>query len=348
MQPLALESARILVVDDEPANLRLIERILREAGYAAVRTTSQPSEVLGIFVSEPPDLILLDLHMPTMDGFAVLEEITPWIEPGCYLPILMLTGDTATDVKERALAGGAKDFLNKPFSASEVLLRIRNLLETRFLHLQLKEHNDELEHRVRERTEQLEDARLEILERLARAAEYRDDDTGEHTRRVGLISRRVALELGLPVDEAELISRAAPLHDIGKIGIPDGILLKPGKLTQKEIDVMRTHTLIGQRILSGSNVPVLQVAATIALTHHERWDGCGYPEGLSRESIPLSGRIIAVVDVFDALTHDRPYKKAWPLEAAMEQILSSSETQFDPAIVDAFQRVVGRSLSSVI
>ncbi len=347
MQTLPLESARILVVDDEAANLRLLERVLRSAGYSSILTTSDPANVLGIFVSERPDLIVLDLHMEPIDGFAVLEEVTPWIEPGSYVPILMLTGDGAADVKERALASGAKDFLNKPFSPSEVLLRIRNLLETRFLHLQLKQHNEVLEVKVAERTEQLEEARLEILERLARAAEFRDDATGEHTRRVGRMSGRVAAALGLPQADVDLIERAAPLHDIGKIGVSDTILLKPGRLTEGDFEVMRTHTIIGERILSGSNVPVLQLAATIALSHHERWDGKGYPNGLAGDEIPLPGRIISVVDVFDALTHDRPYKQAWSVDAALDEILANSGTQFDPAVVDAFQRVIARRQSQV-
>jgi response regulator RpfG family c-di-GMP phosphodiesterase len=343
MGPDRLSNAKILIVDDEKPNLRLLEQILREAGYGNVHVTPDPKEVLPIYASEDPDLILLDLHMPGMDGFQVMGELVPWIPGDAYLPILVLTGDLEPEVKERALASGAKDFLQKPFSPTEVLLRIRNLLETRLLHRELKQQNAVLEQRVGERTQELEHARYEILERLARAAEFRDDATGEHTRRVGDMSGSVALELGMLRSEAELITRAAPLHDIGKIGIPDSILLKPGPLTRGELDVMRTHTTIGANILSGSSVPLLQLAASIALTHHERWDGRGYPEGLEGASIPRVGRIIAVVDVFDALTHTRPYKAAWTEDDALAEIAVESEGHFDPAVVDAFLRAMRKS-----
>ena len=335
-----IEAARILIVDDEPANVRLIERILRGDGFHHLVSTTDPTEVLTLFAREKPDLILLDLWMPEKDGFQVLEDLMPWIPQDTYLPILVLTGDTASEVKSRALAGGAKDFLTKPFSPSEVMLRIRNLLETRMLHLRLEVHNHLLEDMVRERTRDLHQARFEILERLARAAEYRDDQTGEHTRRVGEMAGRLAARIGAPAEHVELIRRAAPLHDVGKIGIPDGVLLKPGRLSSKELDLMRQHCLIGANLLSGSGVPLLDVAATIALTHHERWDGTGYPEGLAGDAIPLSGRVVAVVDVFDALIHERPYKAAFTVEEAMEELRQGRGSHFDPTVVDAFLEMI--------
>jgi putative two-component system response regulator len=210
-----------------------------------------------------------------------------------------------------------------------VLLRIRNLLQTRF-------HSLLLESQVRERTEELEKAQIETLQRLAQAAEYRDDDTGLHTRRVGATCGQLAALLGFPPKQVELIIRAAPLHDVGKIGIADGVLLKPGKLTDEEFDIMRKHTIIGATMLSGSGSPWLQLAEEIALSHHERWDGRGYPRKLAGEEIPLIGRIVAVADVFDALTHERPYKTAWPVADAIAEISAQSGKQFDERVVQAF------------
>ncbi|HEX7089833.1 MAG TPA: HD domain-containing phosphohydrolase [Longimicrobiales bacterium] len=336
------ENARFLLVDDEEPNLRLLERILERAGYTQYKSTTDPRDALPIFLEFEPDLVLLDLHMPHIDGFAVMDELRHRMPGGAHVPVLVLTGDVSPDVRRRALACGARDFLNKPFDVAEVLLRIKNLLEMRFLQLQLQRQNELLEQRVRERTRELEGARIEILERLARAAEFRDDTTGQHTQRVGRISALVARSLGLPAPQVDLIRRAAPLHDVGKIGIPDSILLRPGQLGEREFEVMRTHTYIGARILSGSRFPLLDVAATIALTHHERWDGTGYPKGLRGESIPMVGRIVAVADVFDALTHDRPYKAAWPVEDALAEIERQAGRQFDPQVVEAFLETLRR------
>lgn len=331
-----LGNARILVVDDEPANVSLLERLLERSGYNNVESTTDPRRVAPLCAESLPDLILLDLMMPHMDGYEVMELLETSISNGTYLPILVLTADTTQEAKQRALSMGAKDFLNKPFDFPEVMLRIKNLLETRFLHVRLQNHNDLLEERVRERTRNLEEARLEILERLARAAEYRDDDTGKHTQRVGVNSALIASELGLSGEQVELIRRAAPLHDVGKIGIPDGVLLKPGRLTEEEFEEMKAHTTIGAGILSGSQVPLLTLAEEIALTHHERWEGGGYPRSLAGEDIPLPGRIVAVADVFDALTHDRPYKQAWPVEEAVAELERQKGRQFAPDVVDAF------------
>jgi putative two-component system response regulator len=220
-----------------------------------------------------------------------------------------------------------------------VRLRVRNLLETRFLHEQLRRHNTSLEERVAERTHELEEARLEMLYRLARAAEFRDDETGRHTLRVGRIAGRIAHMLGLAADARELIAGAAPLHDIGKLGIPDSILLKPDRLDDAERQTVQSHTVIGAEILSGSRFPLLQLAEQIALSHHERWDGLGYPHGLARDRIPLAGRIVAVADVFDALTHDRPYKRAWTVKDALAEIEANASTQFDPCVVEALLRI---------
>jgi putative two-component system response regulator len=334
-----LTSAKILIVDDQVANVRVLERMLAQAAFDAVTSTTDPQQAIQLFQELGPDLVLLDLHMPGIDGFEVMRRLQPMIGEGSYVPILVLTADASDAVKKDALAAGAKDFLTKPFDLTEVLLRIRNLLETRLLYRRLEDANQGLEEKVSRRTVQLQDARNETLERLALAAERRDDDTGEHIRRVGALSAHVAQALELSGAEVELIGRAAPLHDVGKIGIPDGILLKPGKYTPEEFDHMKTHSAIGAHILGGSSDPVLQMAEVIALCHHERWDGTGYPRGLRGEEIPLSGRIVAVADVFDALTHERPYKKAWPVEQAVEEIEQQSERHFDPRIVEAFLTV---------
>ncbi len=338
----SISSARILIVDDDPANIRLLTRILERSGASRIFSTTSPMDAESLFREHSPDLVLLDLHMPEMDGLEVIQSLQQLIAPGEYPPILMLTGDLSQESKAQALSGGAKDFLTKPFSPDEATLRIRNLLETRFLHLQLQQQNERLEVKVRERTAALEEAHIEILERLARAAEFRDDETGEHTRRVGKLSGLLAEELGRPPEQVELVTRAAALHDIGKIGVPDGVLLKPGKLTPREFDLMRGHTTIGATILSGSNVPLLQLSASIALTHHEHWNGKGYPEGKDGDAIPLVGRIVAVADVFDALTHERPYKQAWTIEATIDEIKAQSGRQFDPKVVEAFLRLADR------
>jgi putative two-component system response regulator len=331
----ALKEARILIVDDQETNILLLERLLHQRGFSNLRSTTDPRQVAELCTQFGPDLILLDLHMPNRNGFEVLQDLRPHLFEGSYLPVLVLTADVTPEAKERALSIGAKDFLTKPFDLVEAGLRIENLIETRYLHLRLQDQNVRLEERVAERTRELEEAGLEIIARLALATEYRDDDTHRHTQRVGRTSALLAQGLGLPVDTVELLAGAAPLHDVGKIGIPDPILLKPGRLTPEEYEVVKTHTSIGSRILSGSRFPLLQLAAEIALTHHEWWDGAGYG-GLRQDAIPLSGRVVAVADAFDAMTHDRPYRGAARTTDAVAEIERMSGSQFDPAVVEAF------------
>lgn len=335
----SLHSARILIIDDEPSNTAILRRILDRAGYTKLADTNDPLKAVPLFLEFRPDLICLDLHMPGLDGFGVLDQLAPLIPASTYLPILMLTGDSSAQSKQRALSLGAKDFVTKPFEVDEVLLRIRNLLTPRFMHLELAGYNDLLERQVRERTRALEDSRVEVLERLARAAEFRDDATGQHTRRVGQLAGSLARSVGLSLTEVETIVRAAPLHDIGKIGVPDQILLKPGKLDPAEFDIMKRHTSIGAEILAGGRSSLIQMAAEIAHHHHERWDGYGYPTGLRHDSIPLSARIVALADVFDALSHDRPYRPAWPLADVLEEIQRQSGAHFDPELVGPFMEL---------
>ena len=335
-----IPTARILMVDDEQANLDLLRRILEPVGFKNLEGTVDPFQVLPLCRQRQPDLVLLDIAMPGKNGFEVLAEIREQMEEEEYLPVLVLTSDHSPETKRRSLSAGAQDFLTKPLSPAEVRLRVRNLLETRFLHLALRDHNRHLEERVRERTAELEEAHAEILARLARATEYRDDETGEHTRRVGRLSGAIAQELGLDPEEVSLIQRVAPLHDVGKIGIPDDILLHPGRLTPEHMKVMRSHTEIGGDLMAGSGIPLLDLAEQIARTHHERWDGSGYPAGLSGEEIPIAGRIVGVADSFDALSHRRPYEPAWTAEDAWWEIARKAGTDFDPGVVDAFTKVL--------
>jgi cyclic di-GMP phosphodiesterase len=339
------KNARILIVDDEPVNCDLLRRLLERSGFSRIECTCDAREAVGLYVKFRPDLILLDLHMPHMDGLEVMDELNQ-IAEASYLPILMLTGDVTPEAKREALSRGAKDFLNKPFHTDEVLLRIGTLLETRYLYLQIQGQNQMLEAKVRERTRELEAAQIEIIDRLARAAEFRDDNTGQHTERVGQMAALLAKQLGLPDTQVSLIRRAAPLHDVGKIGIPDSILLKLGRLTDEEFRLVKTHTTIGARILSGSRFPILRLAEEIAFNHHERWDGEGY-EGLTRDAIPLAGRIVAVVDVFDALTQKRPYKAAWPVAEAIAELDRQRAKQFDPTMVEAFLRIVDQRAAQI-
>jgi putative two-component system response regulator len=343
-----LKRARILIVDDQEANVRLLERILHQAGFSAVRSTTDPRQVARLVQDVAPDIILLDLHMPQLDGFEVMDELADRVLSEDYLPILVLTADISPEAKQSALSSGARDFLTKPFDPTEVVLRIRNLLEARFLHRQLQNQNEILEHRVTERTRALEEARIEILDRLARAAEYRDDETGQHTRRVGDLSAAVARNLNLSTARMEMIRRAAPLHDVGKIGIPDRILLKPGRLTNEELEIMKTHTTIGAGILAGSRVPLLQMAAEIALTHHERWDGTGFPLGLAEDRILLEARIVSVADAYDAMTSDRPYRRALPQEEAWEIIWDGAGSQWDERVVEALTVSLDRPAAELV
>lgn len=331
-----LYQSRILIVDDQAPNVLLLERLLAGCGFTNVVSTTVSAEVARMCAQEEPDIVLLDLQMPAPDGFEVMGLLEERINANTRLPILVLTADVSRETKERALSSGASDFLSKPFDVTEVYLRIRNLLTTRFLQMELQRQNATLEMRVAERTRELEQARFEILQRLALAAEYRDDATYEHTERVARMAAALATRLGLSDEEVQLMRLAAPLHDIGKLGVADAILLKSGRLSEVELDVMRTHTTVGAAILAGSTSDVLQLAEQIALTHHEWWDGSGYPNGLSGISIPSCGRIVALADVFDALTHARPYKEAWPVERAVEEVHLLRGRQFDPDVVDAF------------
>ena len=326
---------RILIVDDQEANILLLAKILAKAGYEDIASTTNSADAHALQKQFKPDLVLLDVHMNGKDGFEVLQELVSHESDTERVPVLMITADDSASVKRRALALGAKDFLSKPFDSGEVLLRIRNLLETHFLYRKLRRQNTELEQKVTERTTELEQSQLEVLDRLAAAVEFRDDDTGNHTKRVAQVSVMLGEAIGLESATLELIGRAAPLHDIGKVGIPDNILLKAGPLTGEEFEIMKTHTVIGARMLSKGRSELVRFSQRIARSHHEWWDGSGYPDRVSGQSIPLEARIVAAADFLDALTHDRPYRPAWGMDDTLAEIKRRSGSHFDPKVADA-------------
>ncbi len=334
-------NAKILIVEEQEINTCLLKAILAREGYRNVSSTDDARQALPLFRELRPDLVLLDVGMSHLHGFEVLAQLGEFTRTD-YIPILMLTADTRPENKQRGFDGGAADFISKPFRVAEVALCARNFLRARQLHLRMARDLG-LEARVRSRTNQLQAAQVETLERLARAAESgamgaaTEDD--EHTGRVAHLAALVAQNMELPPEQVALIGRAAALHDIGKISVPERILLKPGALTFDEFEVMKTHAEAGARLLQGGHCEVVSMAQTIALTHHERWDGSGYPHGLRGEEIPLVGRIVALADVFDALTHERPYKAAWSCERARDEIKQQRGRHFDPAVVDAFLRL---------
>ena len=332
-------AAHIVIVDDEIANLAILTTMLERAGFASITALTDARELPALVESSPPDLVITDLHMPGCDGYEVLEILSELINTE-RLPVLVVTGDGSTDARQQALTRGAKDFVTKPYDVVEMLLRVRNLLESRVLYQDLKKQNRTLLESASGSTREIESTRVEMIERLALAAEYRDDETHEHNRRVGALSARLATTIGLTPEDTGLLRRAAALHDIGKIGIPDALLFKPSGLTFSEVRVMRTHAAIGARILGGSRIPLLQLAETVALTHHERWDGSGYPNGLKGDNIPVAGRIVAVADAFDAITNDRPYRTARSVHDAIAELRLEYDRQFEGRLIEALETIV--------
>jgi putative two-component system response regulator len=333
------QNATILIVDDQMTNILLLESILQNAGYTNIHSTQDPTEVVSFVKKLNPDLICLDIRMPQMNGFQIMGQLKI-IQKDTYLPILVLTAEEDRETRLRALDSGAKDFLHKPFDKIEVIMRIRNLLETSLLNRALSIQKETLEETVRVRTQQLKETQLEIVHRLAQAAEHRDNETGSHIVRMSHYAVVLGRAAGMTEEECDILLHATPMHDVGKLGIPDRILLKPGKLDADEWEIMKQHTVIGAQLLSNSQSPVLQMGEAIALTHHERWDGSGYPNLLAGEDIPLVGRICAIADVFDALSSKRCYKVPWPLEKVLQELRSLSGIQFDPRLVEMFDELL--------
>ncbi len=332
-----LSSARIFIVDDELTNIKLLDKTLSINGYTNIVPLQDPREVITRYTEQRPDLILLDLNMPYLSGFDVLDRLKELNDP-LLPPVLVLTAQKGREFLLEALKKGARDYLTKPFDITELAARVRNMLEVHNAHKIVHEQKDTLDEMVRERTNELLQTRLQVVQKLGRAAEYRDNETGQHIMRVSHMAVLLAENFGWCEADSETLLHATPMHDIGKIGIPDKILLKPGKLDLDEWTIMKTHTTIGAHILDGDDSDLLRLGREIALTHHEKWDGTGYPSGLREEEIPLSGRIAALVDVFDALTSDRPYKKAWKIDDALALLRENRGSHFDPDLVDLFNK----------
>jgi response regulator RpfG family c-di-GMP phosphodiesterase len=326
---------QVVIVDDSPVNLKLMESLVNRVGSLVPRTFQDPAAGLDWCLKNIPDLVIVDYMMPPPDG---LEFIRRFRESplNADIPVLMITADHEKETRYAALAAGANDFLTKPIDVVEFGARLRNMLALRRSQKALADRASWLAEKVAEATSEILDREQEMITRLSRAAEFRDADTGTHLLRMSHYSRLIAEQIGLPHDQLELILRASPMHDVGKIAIPDKILLKPGKLDEAELVVMKTHSEKGYEILRGSKSRLLDIAAVIAWTHHEKFDGTGYPRGIGGEAIPLLGRIVAVADVFDALTSARPYKPAWQVDDAMRWIGESAGSHFDPVCAAAF------------
>ena len=341
MEEKSQSKPKILVVDDEERNRRLMEAMLLPLGYE-VLLARDGIEALDRVREIPPDVILMDIMMPKMDDLAATRRLKE-DEGTKIIPIVMVTALDEVADRVKALEVGADDFLTKPVDKSELIATINSQLKVKAYHDHMLNHQKELEAEVAKRTEQLRQAfekikvaSLDTIYRLSRAAEYKDEYTGAHIKRMSHYAAIVAHKLGLNEETAENILYAAPMHDVGKIGIPDHILLKPKRLDPDEWEIMKQHTIIGGQILEGSDAESIQLAEVIALTHHEKWDGSGYPKGLKGSGIPLAGRITAIADVFDALTSKRPYKEAFLLESAFMIIKDGKGSHFDPEVVDAF------------
>jgi putative two-component system response regulator len=353
----AARRAKVMIVDDEPTNIKVVQRLLQLDGFSRFVTTTEAASALALLHEEQPDVVLLDLMMPRVSGLEILTQVRT-DEGLCMTPVIILTAATDRETKLRALEAGATDFLGKPVDPSELMPRVRNILAVKTYQNRLQTSSRDLAEAVRVRTAQLEASRQDAIHCLARAAEFRDDDTGCHVLRVGKYARLLGEAVGMSHKECQTLEQAAQLHDVGKIGIPDDVLLKPAKLTEEELVVMRKHCAFGKHILRRANneeekvlqqhaelgarilgvgtAPVLELATRIALTHHEWWDGTGYPLKLKGEEIPLEGRITAVADVFDALSSKRCYKDSFPLDKCFSTMKEERGTHFEPRLLDLF------------
>ncbi|ARV17006.1 Cyclic di-GMP phosphodiesterase response regulator RpfG [Curvibacter sp. AEP1-3] len=325
----------VLIIDDTEINLILFGALIKKLDNCQSHSFASPLDGLAWAATHTPDLVIVDYMMPDIDGLEFIQRFRAL--PNCAdVPILMITANDQKQVRYRALDSGANDFLAKPVDKVEFLARAKNMLSLSSARRKLADHAEWLSSEVRKATEVILQRERDTVFRLCKAAEFRDPETGAHILRMAHYSQLIAKKLGLPPEEQELLLEAAPMHDIGKVGITDNILLKPGRLDAAEFEIMKQHAAFGYELLKNSNSRVLQAGAEIALGHHEKYDGSGYPQGLKGEAIPIFSRIVAVADVFDALTSERPYKKAWSLEQAVDFLNAGSGTHFDPRCVQAF------------
>ena len=347
--------AKVMIIDDEPSTAIVVKKYLKKAGFTKLSVETDSTKAAERITTEVPDILLLDVHMPGVSGLEILEQIRE-VDETSTMPVIFLTSSTDTDLRVMALNLGANDFLSKPVVVSELVARVKNTLLAKAHVDLLAGYSSQLERQVESRTAELVASRREAIQCLARAAELRDDITGKHVIRVGRYAAIIARELGYDPQAIIDLEHAAQLHDVGKIGIPDAILNKPDSLSNDEYEMMKNHCRTGSKIISGENLdeiqtlaqirnivgecssPVMRLAALVAETHHEKWDGSGYPHGLAGEEIPVEGRITAICDVFDAVSTKRPYKNAYPIDECFQIILKGSGTHFDPRVVEAFFR----------
>jgi len=325
----------IVLIDDVQINLTLLWHLVKRIeGYESI-SFLDPKEALDWCLKNEYELVIVDYMMPEMNGIEFIEQLRGCPEKN-EIPILMVTANDHLDVRYRALEVGASDFLNKPIDKTEFMIRVRNMLALYNHQRKLADKATWLAEEVQKATREIREREEEVIHRLSKAAEYRDPETGGHIKRMSWYSKHIASQLGFSLAEQSLVLEAAPMHDIGKVGIPDAILLKPARLTESEFSLMKEHAVIGYKILNGSASRLMQTGAEIALSHHEKYDGSGYPNGLKGDEISIYGRIIAVADVFDALTTERPYKKAWSVEDAVAYLQKNKGKHFDPLCVEAF------------
>lgn len=325
----------VVVVDDTPINVTLISHLVRRLDDGMPVEFTDPKKGLTWCVEQVPDLVIVDYMMPELDGIEFVRRFRAC--PGREdIPVLMVTANDQIEVRHQALEAGANDFLTKPIDKAEFMARTRNMLSLRRSQRKLEDRAAWLDEEVKKATAEILARERETIVRLSKAADSRDPETGAHILRMSHFSKLIAAQMGLSEADQDMLLEAAPMHDIGKVGIPDHILLKPGRLDVAEFEIMKRHSILGYEILNGSQSVMLQAAAQIALAHHEKYDGTGYPNGLAGEAIPLFARICAVGDVFDALTSERPYKKAWEDDRAIALLREGAGSHFDPVCVDAF------------